>query len=75
MARAGCIACPDCSRLCQASFTIIVLMKGQAKLTSFARCDWCVKRGDPRSLRASAQVETDVLQEAIDNGLLALRLG
>lgn len=75
MATAGKIACPDCSRGCTVSFTIVTMYKGAVKLSSFASCAWCVSRGDRRSIRATSTCDLVILQAAIDRGLLALRLG
>lgn len=68
------IACPDCSSWAYVSFTIILVVRGKAKLTSCARCENCYRGGDKRSLHGSVTLDLSELQTAINNGLPALRV-
>lgn len=75
MATARKVVCNDCSALCPVAFAIVVVRGGKGHLVSFASCERCRLRGDGRSLHTNLKLEPEVIREAVELGLPAIRIG
>lgn len=68
----GFVHCPDCSSAAPVAFGVIFKRGKDATLVMIARCPWCIRRGDTRSLRATIALPTNELVLASNRGLPVL---